>query len=573
MKRLLLLLSAFAAAIVLHAAPVSEQRVREVVLAFMPGNADWEHLSEAPEGLHIFNRKGGGFIIISADDCALPVLAYSYGGRFTLRDAPDNLRAWADATSRVIRQVVSAGKNPDSRLLAVWDAPSVLSRAGAGTHLINTATWGQGSPFNYYAPTVDGEKSIAGCVAVSMAIIMRHYGWPKAGSGILPAYTYMTAKGNTRTQSGHALGDNYKWSDMPLNHVPEDNRSVAKLVYDCGVAVQSSFNAGGTSAFPSDAPGMMAAYFSYSLAGLMEQRAYYSTAAWFDRLKAEIDADHPVLYSAYSSNNGHAFVVDGYDDSSRLHVNWGWKGECNGYFSVDCFFPYSGDPSKEAEYGYYYQHAAAFDLVPDKNGSSRPRTLLCLRRSGDYEGMRLSSGSIGKGTPFTLDFGLCTNRGLTDYQDGALRIGLVDRTGALREFVGDPLGIMTLEPNYGTIVQDYTCRITLEPALGDVLRVFYRVGQDWLPMSYSLDDGTVGFLSAGPDVYFISEEGQYIEGQRWQPEVVYGQRPYLKLQWYLDGVPFEQETPALSSGRHTVKAVLTYADGSKETIVRELEVP
>lgn len=572
MKRCLMLFSALAAALVLDAAPVSEQRAREVAHAFMPGGGEWNRLADAPAGLHIFNRKDGGFIIVSADDCALPVLAYSHSGCFTLKDAPENLRAWVDATSRVIRKAEALGWQPDSRALARWDSPSLLSRAGDGSRLINTATWAQVSPFNYYAPTVDGEKSVTGCVAVAMAIIMRHYCWPEAGSGLLPSYSYQTDKGNTRTQSGHSLGAAYDWNDMPLNHVPEDNRSVAQLIYDCGIAVQSSFNKDATGAYPDDAPKAMAEYFSYSQAALLEQRSYYSTAAWLARVKAEIDADRPVLYSAAAAIGAHAFVVDGYDDASCLHVNWGWKGKCNGYYSIDCFFPQVYEETSEAEFGLYYKHAAVFDLVPDKTGDSRPKTLLRFSRFGDLAGMRITSGEIAKGSPFSIEFGLCTNRGRSDYVNGAICVGLEDKNGQLREFVGEKAEVDCLEPNMGLQYKEYPCRITLEPALGDVLRVFYRVGQEWLPMSGPQDGTMVDFLSAGPDFYFIAEESQYFAGQQLTPALVYGRKSYQKVQWYLDGVPFEQETPALTSGRHTLKAVITYDAGLKETITKELEV-
>ena len=408
MKRLILFLSALAAAFSLAAAPVSEQRARKVAADFFAGADDWVRLPDAPAGCYVFNRRSGGFVIVSADDCTLPVLAYSHSGRFTLKDAPDNLRAWAESTSRVIRESAAKGRISDSRLQAVWDRPAVLSRAGEGTaRLINTATWDQHAPFNEYTPVVDGEKSLTGCVALAMAIIMRHYRWPEKGSDVLPGYEFVSEKGTRIYQNGHALGHSYNWADMPLNHVPADNRSVARLVYDCAIAIESAFNASGTSAYANDAPAKMAQYFGYSMSALVEQRSYYTTSSWMARIKAEIDAGRPVLYSAFSeATYGHAFVVDGYDEMSCLHVNWGWKGSCNGYFSIDCFFPYAGDASREAEYGYYFRHAAAFDLIPDKSGSSRPKDMLCMRRSGDMQGLRLVSGTIAKDSPFRLEFGL-----------------------------------------------------------------------------------------------------------------------------------------------------------------------
>jgi hypothetical protein len=46
-----------------------------------------------------------------------------------------------------------------------------------------------------------------------------------------------------------------------------------------------------------------------------------------------------VYYAANSNSTGrdarHAFVCDGYDQNDRFHINWGWGGSSNGYYSLD----------------------------------------------------------------------------------------------------------------------------------------------------------------------------------------------------------------------------------------------
>ena len=58
-------------------------------------------------------------------------------------------------------------------------------------------------------------------------------------------------------------------------------------------------------------------------------------------IKQEIDAQRPVYYAASSVDGlgGHAFVCDGYDTEDFVHINWGWYGEYNGYFSVNHLEP------------------------------------------------------------------------------------------------------------------------------------------------------------------------------------------------------------------------------------------
>ena len=54
--------------------------------------------------------------------------------------------------------------------------------------------------------------------------------------------------------------------------------------------------------------------------------------AWFEIIKDQIDSDHPVLYGGNSSAGGHQFVVDGYNSSKEVHINFGWGGADNGYY-------------------------------------------------------------------------------------------------------------------------------------------------------------------------------------------------------------------------------------------------
>ena len=52
-------------------------------------------------------------------------------------------------------------------------------------------------------------------------------------------------------------------------------------------------------------------------------------------LKSELDARHPVYYSGSGTDGGHAWVCDGYRNSdSKFHMNWGWSGVSNGYFTI-----------------------------------------------------------------------------------------------------------------------------------------------------------------------------------------------------------------------------------------------
>jgi hypothetical protein len=65
------------------------------------------------------------------------------------------------------------------------------------------------------------------------------------------------------------------------------------------------------------------------------REANYSTAAWISLIESELQAGRPVQYEGIDTNEGgHTWVCDGYDANDFLHMNWGWGGFDNGYFSV-----------------------------------------------------------------------------------------------------------------------------------------------------------------------------------------------------------------------------------------------
>ena len=64
-------------------------------------------------------------------------------------------------------------------------------------------------------------------------------------------------------------------------------------------------------------------------------------------MKSDLAAGRPVIYGGQSYRNddegtlagGHAFIFDGYDTMDYFHVNWGWGGSCNGYYSTTVLRP------------------------------------------------------------------------------------------------------------------------------------------------------------------------------------------------------------------------------------------
>jgi len=64
----------------------------------------------------------------------------------------------------------------------------------------------------------------------------------------------------------------------------------------------------------------------------------YTDEEWAELLQTELQSSRPIEFCAYGGMSGHAFNVDGYDAvNDQYHINWGWGGQANGYFSLNAF--------------------------------------------------------------------------------------------------------------------------------------------------------------------------------------------------------------------------------------------
>lgn len=98
------------------------------------------------------------------------------------------------------------------------------------------------------------------------------------------------------------------------------------------------------------------------------------TSEMLDKIKDMLLDGKPALIGAHSGNgSGHAFIIDG-TQSHLLHVNFGWKGTSNGYYTISCLNPYrpvrydyykTDDVSKDHAYELYIR-LLTYD-IPDKN--------------------------------------------------------------------------------------------------------------------------------------------------------------------------------------------------------------
>ena len=139
-----------------------------LVYAAAPGKSSSALRSGTVDGAadyFVFNVPGNkGFVIVSGDDRAYPVLGQSDEGNFDPDNLPENLRAILAYYQEQITYADKIDMRASVAMEAEWNRYlSGYLRAATGEVLLPTANWGQGDPFNRQTPLKNGQHAPTGC--------------------------------------------------------------------------------------------------------------------------------------------------------------------------------------------------------------------------------------------------------------------------------------------------------------------------------------------------------------------------------------------------------------------------
>ena len=417
---------------------------------------------EAKEpALYLFEREGGGYVVVAADDVSLPVIGYSTKGRLTDDELPCNLRFMLDWHASMIDYARNQGLQATAATKAQW--MSITGNEGEGV-LLETAHWNQsGEPYITLIPQLNGKQCPAGCVASAMAIILRYYQWPEKGTGTLPGYYWSGGKTQIEDQP---LDHVYDWGQMPLVYEPgqytvEQGHQVAQLLYDLAIMSEMNFYSWGSEA-AGDAPLLLATYFGYDKQIRYHDWDYYGKEEWEEIIRTELDAARPVFYGGSNGFEGHAFVVDGYK-GPYFSLNYGW-GYGSEYYLLRPSVPLDADRVTDfCEWACMVTH-----IYPDQGGEVY---------TSFYDDELI---------PFPWDFRSKSfpvgGREIYAYSSGeaeaTLGFVLFDREGSFKATTGEPVLVSSSEPS----VPELTCNITCSIEEGDCLKLAQLVGDEWVPL-------------------------------------------------------------------------------------------
>jgi hypothetical protein len=350
---------------------------------------------------YVFNvANNQGYIIISGDQRARDVLAYSTNKSLLSNKIPDNLRYWLSVYENEIRLVRQADVN-------IGRTTPGYSTYQTVAPLLGSIKWNQGDPYNLQCPEIDSNnaRAVTGCVATGMAQVMRYYQWPVQGSG---QNSYSTHTLNIPLSVDFSQ-TTYNWNMMTptySNSSSEDERqAVATLMYHCGVAVNMDYNTS-SGASVTEMGRALHEHFNYDENIQLADRNYYNRQDWHQLILDELYAARPVLYSGSSSDNsGHLWVCDGVDQNGYLHFNWGWGGMSDGYFALTALNP--GSLGTGGGIGGYNYHQQITYGIEKPNASSQPR--LSIYSGNTPEANRTA---FKRTEGFNLAFKEVFNRGL-----------------------------------------------------------------------------------------------------------------------------------------------------------------
>lgn len=289
---------------------------------------------------YVFNYADNkGFVIISGDKRAKQVLGYSYNGKFDMNNIPDQLK---DLLKIYEHELSDLSITPDSLLkldLSTFKSRSVTLPVSVSP-LLGSIKYNQSTPYNDQCPLHNGKRSVTGCVATGTVQVMSYHKYPQKGKG---SNDYTSRSGIH--SSVNFANATYNWNNvLPSygNSATTAQRSeIAKIMFHVGVSCNMNYTSSGSSANLNSACAALVDNFGYDANIQHYSRDYYSANEWKTLLMTELAAGRPVLFEGYDSQSGggHCFVCDGYDANGLYHINWGWGGMADGYFSLDNLNP------------------------------------------------------------------------------------------------------------------------------------------------------------------------------------------------------------------------------------------
>lgn len=280
---------------------------------------------------YLFYRDGQtGFAILSADDAAIPVLGYSDSESIDPANMPPALKWWLAKYAEQIQFGLAHG----AKAYAPRQTPAL-----APIEPLCQTRWNQDAPFNNETPQINGKNCPTGCVATSMAQAMYYFKYPEMGQG---NHSYRV---DNKTYTINFERQPFDWDNMLTYYAEGDYNAtqadaVSFLMKACGYSVDMNYRADQSGAQSLLVGNALVTYFKYDPNIKYLTRDQYSADQWMQICYDNLKNCGPIIYNGTDPiAGGHSFIVDGYDGNGYFHLNWGWGGMSDGYYTLDALSP------------------------------------------------------------------------------------------------------------------------------------------------------------------------------------------------------------------------------------------
>jgi len=290
---------------------------------------------------YVFELEPQGFVVVTADDDLVPIIAYSELGSFCWEEHPENilLNMLREDLNLRLEAVDLMPQERIEKYQQVWKGliagdPEYLDPGDSWPPLGSTWTggwvesaWHQHSPYNDSCP-IDpetGERCVVGCTGTAMAQIVNYWQYPNSVA--------FTEDDNytTRTRCIEVYAPDASITAVDYNDGDPDSSTCAAISYACGVGSKMDYTSGGSGAFPGDARASFLKHFKYMHAEFLycEDQYTQDTVQFYRIMEENMKDSMPILLGVISEETpaGHSIVCDGFRETStgeEWHLNWGW---------------------------------------------------------------------------------------------------------------------------------------------------------------------------------------------------------------------------------------------------------
>lgn len=287
--------------------------------------------------LYTVSFESGIWYIISADKRVTPILAYG-SGPIADEDAPEALH---DLMSKYGTQISNLKNSNNSEIKGdasiswgkLLGSPKAIPSEYSQSDILLDKTnrgilrWGQsfnnnGTCTPSYNMACEEDESCncshkpVGCGAVALGMVMWYWQWPRTSSEI-----------------------HCDWDLIPpelKENTPSDEvEELTHFLRDCGRMVDMTYWCAGSWCFIWNINEALHE-LGYN-SSVCHRASEWTSTAWNDLLKSEISNNRPVIYYGEPGCevwHGHYFVIDGYNNEGKFHVNFGHRYS-DGWFYLD----------------------------------------------------------------------------------------------------------------------------------------------------------------------------------------------------------------------------------------------